>query len=145
MAQTRSIVLTLAILAMAGLGVNLAQTSNSRLAGDWRTTGAVAIPESSTPILRAGADLGAAPAGEPLERMILLLAPSPDQQQALDRQLADLQNPSSPSFHHWATPEEFAAKYENSASDVDAVAAWLRSKGFTVAAIPAGRSWIEFS
>jgi len=35
--------------------------------------------------------------------------------------------------------------YGNSPSDVAAVTAWLESEGFTVAPLPAGLGWIEFS
>jgi subtilase family serine protease len=77
--------------------------------------------------------------------MLLLLAPSAAQQQALTAELANLQNPSSPSYHQWLTPAAFAASYANSASDVAQVSAWLQSAGFKVAPLPAGLGWIEFS
>ncbi len=77
--------------------------------------------------------------------MILLLAPSPAQQQALANELTSLQNPSSPSYHHWLTPQAFAQTYANNASDVAAIVAWLESQGFTAAPLPAGLGWIEFS
>ena len=80
-----------------------------------------------------------------MERMLLLLRPAPAQEKALAAELAELEDPSSPEYHHWLTPSEFASSYANSASDVAALAAWLESEGFAVAALPAGRGWIEFS
>jgi subtilase family serine protease len=77
--------------------------------------------------------------------MLLLLTPSTAQQQALTAQLADLQNPTSSSYHQWLTPSAYAAQFANSASDVAAVVAWLQSQGFTVAPLPTSRGWIEFS
>ena len=145
MAQKRSFVLTLAAFVVACLGAGWAQTADNRLADDWRSTGAVAISGSRPPTLSGETDLGAAPAGERLQRMILLLAPSPAQQEALNTELADQQNPVSSQFHRWFTPAEFAAAYANSTSDVGAVASWLRSEGFSVGPIPAGLGWIEFS
>jgi len=77
--------------------------------------------------------------------MILLLQPSPARQQALAAELANLQNPASPQFHKWLTPSAFAESYSNSTEDLSAISAWLESRGLEVAALPAGRGWIEFS
>ena len=77
--------------------------------------------------------------------MILLLEPSAAQQQALTSALSNLQDPASPEYRQWFSPEAFAAAFSNSASDVSAVSAWLRSQGFEVAPLPLGRGWIEFS
>ena len=116
---------------------------DSRLAGDWRSSDAVAIPASEPPN-NLGAQ-GPAPAGMKLGRMLLLLVPSAAQKQALTAELGNLQNPASPQYHQWLTPAAFAATYSNSAADVAAVSAWLESQGFQVAPLPASRGWIEFS
>ena len=117
----------------------------SRVAGDWHSSAPVAISLGKPFLHAAAVDLGAAPANQSLSRIILLLAPSPAQQQALAGDLTSLQNPSSPSYHHWLTPQAFAQSYANNVSDVASVAAWLQSQGFTVAPLPAGLGWIEFS
>ena len=116
-----------------------------RVLSDWRGSAGVAIAHSKPSLSSAAIDLGPASANQLLSRMILLLAPSSAQQQALAAELASLQNPSSPSYHHWLTPQAFAQSYANNASDVAAVAAWLESQGFAVAPLPAGLGWIEFS
>jgi hypothetical protein len=116
----------------------------SRMSGDWRSS-APAVIAATPGTLAGGADLGPAPAGARLERMLLLLQPSPQQRQALDAELADQQDATSPEYHRWLTPSQFAERYANSASDVAAVGAWLESEGFAVASLPAGRGWIEFS
>lgn len=115
----------------------------SRLAGDWRSTAAVAVPFSQPPV--ASSDLGLTPSSTRLERMLLLLSPSPDQQAALTAELANQQNSASSEYHHWLTPADFAAAYANSAADVAAVSAWLQAEGFQVSPLPASRGWIEFS
>jgi hypothetical protein len=137
------------------LGVAIAQTPASqpadlsagaqvsRLAGDWRSTAAVAVPFSQPPA--ASSDLGVTPSGTRLERMLLLLSPSSDEQTALTAELANQQNSASSEYHHWLTPSEFAAAYANSAADVAAVSGWLEAQGFQVAPLPASRGWIEFS
>jgi trimeric autotransporter adhesin len=141
MAQKRSFVLPLVVLVLACLGAATAQTSNI----DLRSTEAVVIRGSRPPINFAEVDQGAAPAGESLQRMFLLLATPAAQEQALTYKLANLQNQASPEYHQWLTPAAFAAAYANSASDIAAVSSWLQSEGFTVAPLPAGRGWIEFS
>ncbi len=145
MAYNKSLGLPFAILllAISGVAVAQVQAQASRLAGDWRSSDAVVIPGSRPPINLDAED--PAPAGMKLDRLLLLLSPSTAQQQALATELADLDNPSSPHYHQWLTPEAFAASYSNSASDVAAVSAWLESQGFQVAPLPAGRGWIEFS
>lgn len=55
----------------------------SRLDGDWRTSDAVTIPASRPPINLDTVDESPAPAAMRLERMLLLLAPSAAQRQAL--------------------------------------------------------------
>jgi hypothetical protein len=145
MALKQSFGLPLAILLLASLGSVEAQTAPSRLSGDWRSSGAVAISTSKANLQSSEADLGAAPSGQQLNRMLLLLAPSAAEQQALTAELAALENPQSSSYHQWLTPSAFADAYSNSASDVAQLTAWLQSEGFQVAPLPAGRGWIEFS
>jgi subtilase family serine protease len=105
----------------------------------------VVVPVSKPPALRDGVDLGIAPGSTRLDRMILLLEPSATQRAALDAELAAQQTPGSCDYHRWLTPQQFASAYANSAADVNAVAAWLQAQGFTVAALPASRGWVEFS
>src|SRR5208283_950744 len=151
--QLRSFGLPLATVLFSSLlagPIAAAQTSTSasastRITGDWRSTAPVAIPNSKPPVLLNAHDLSAAASNQVLGRILLLLSPSPSQQQALTAELANLQNPSSPSYHHWLTPAAFAQAYANSPSDVAAVTAWLESEGFTVTPLPASLGWIEFS
>lgn len=117
----------------------------SRVAGDWRPSARVELAGSKPAALTVGSDLGVAPAETRLDRMLLLLQTSSSQKQALDAELDAIQTRGSCEYHRWMTAEQFADAYANSASDVNAVADWLRSEGFTVAPIPAGREWIEFS
>ena len=149
MAYKDSFGLPLAVLFLASLGVSspaaAAQMSATRLAGDWRSTGVVTIPNRRPPLPPSATDLGAASSGARLERMLLLLDPSPDQQQALIAEIENQQNPASSEYHHWLTPAAFADAYANSAADLAAVVAWLQSQGLQVAPLPASRGWIEFS
>src|SRR5580700_1780569 len=90
-------------------------------------------------------DRGAVDAGMPMEYMVLLVKPSAAQQGELDALLADQQNPSSPQFHKWLTPEAFGNRFGLSASDAVKVTNWLRSEGFTVNELARAWNWIAFS
>jgi len=81
----------------------------------------------------------------PMERIQLQLNSSPEQEAALDRLLRDQQDPSSPSYHGWLTPEQFGERFGPAQQDLDAVTAWLQSHGFHDIAVAAGRRSIEFS
>src|SRR5258708_10522441 len=51
---------------------------------------------------------------------------------ALAKLLADLQNPSSPRYHHWLSPAHFDAQFGRRADEVAAVREWLSGQGFHV-------------
>ena len=123
-----------------------AMHSQPRVAGDWQAEKPVRIAAASPRnAMDLGSDLGQAPAEEQLGRMILLLEPSGEQKAALDSELEAQQTPGSCGYHKWLSAREFADKFAVSEADAGQVAAWLRSQGLTVAPLPAGRGWIEFS
>ena len=86
-------------------------------------------------------DLGPADPSAQLSYVKLLLQPAA----GLDAFLADLQNPSSPSYHHWLTPEQFADRFGLSAGDIAKLMAWLRGQGLSIHDVARGRHWITFS
>jgi subtilase family serine protease len=97
------------------------------------------------PLARAEFDHGAAPAGLPMRRMLLVLKRSDEQESVLKALLADQQAKGSPQFHRWLTPEEFGRQFGPSDSDIAKVTAWLNAHGFQVAGVAKGRTAIEFS
>ncbi|MGA2409116.1 MAG: protease pro-enzyme activation domain-containing protein, partial [Candidatus Binataceae bacterium] len=50
----------------------------------------------------------------------------------LDQLLQDQQDPASPQYHQWLTPEEFDARFGPSQAQSEAVSAWLAGQGFQV-------------
>jgi subtilase family serine protease len=60
---------------------------------------------------------------------LVLRGQAPDQ---LDTTLAALNNPSSPGYHHYLTPQEFAARFGASASTLAAAGHTLTAAGLTV-------------
>ena len=97
------------------------------------------------PLARAQFDRGAAPASLAMNRMLMVLQRSPEQEAALRQLLDDQQDKSSPNYHQWMTPELFGQKFGPADADVQAVTAWLQVHGFQVASVSKGRTVLEFS
>jgi subtilase family serine protease len=96
------------------------------------------------PLARPEFDLGSAPATLPMQRMLLVLKRSPQQESALKKLLDDQQDKHSSSYHKWLTPESFGQGFGPSDGDIQTITAWLQSHGFEVRPTK-GRTVIEFS
>lgn len=96
------------------------------------------------PLARPQFDLGTAPATLPMERMLLVLKRSADQEAALRKMLDDQQDKHSPSYHKWLTPEQYGQQFGPTDADLQAITGWLQSHGFQVGSTK-GRTVLEFS
>ncbi len=105
----------------------------------------VVLPGNVHANARAEYDAGAADAALPLDRMILTLRLAPEKQTALARLLVEQQDPASPNYRRWLTPEEFGAQFGPTAADVAAASGWLASQGFTIQEVGRSGAWINFS
>ncbi|HEY4978687.1 MAG TPA: S53 family peptidase, partial [Candidatus Acidoferrum sp.] len=102
--------------------------------------------ERSSPALAAkAADLGRVEAGKNIDRMLLMLSPSAEQEAALQLFMEQQQNPASVNFHHWLKPSEFGARFGADAADVQRVRSWLEGSGFRISAAAKSGRWIEFA
>jgi uncharacterized protein (TIGR03437 family) len=90
-------------------------------------------------------DRGPVDAGMRMNYLVVVFQPSGAQQAELDELLAGQQNPSSPLYRRWLTPEEFANRFGLSPADHAKVVAWLTAEGLTVHQGARGRNWIAFS
>lgn len=97
------------------------------------------------PLAQARFDHGAAPDSLPMNRMLLVLRRSSEQETALAKLLDDQQDKTSPTYHKWLTPEQFGQQFGPSDQDIQTITNWLQSYGFQVNSISKGRSVIEFS
>jgi hypothetical protein len=77
--------------------------------------------------------------------MTLVLQKSPAQQADLEKLLADQQDASSPDYHNWLTPQQYADRFGASRRDMAQVTDWLTSEGFSIDYVAQGRNWILFS
>ncbi len=112
-----------------------------------------AIDASHTTPLRASVHAAARPENDRgaveesflLPDITLLFKPSTAQQQALEQLLAQQQDPTSPNYHNWLTPDQYADRFGASVNDMAKVNTWLKSQGFTITNTARGRNWMSFS
>ena len=65
--------------------------------------------------------------------------------QALDVLLANLNNPRSPLYHHYLTPQQFAAEFGPTTAQQQQVVAYLHSQGFAVSHLSSNGLLIDAS
>ncbi len=105
----------------------------------------VTLKGNVAPLARPEFDRGTARADLPMERMLLVLKRSPQQQAALDQLSWQQQDKSSPNYHRWLTPEQFGQQFGLSDTDLQTVTSWLEFHGFQALHVSNGRTFIEFS
>jgi uncharacterized protein (TIGR03437 family) len=97
------------------------------------------------PLAQARFDQGPVEPAFRLSYITLTLKKTAAQQAALEQLLQQQQDPSSPNYHDWLTPEQYADRFGLSQHDLDKISAWLRSEGFSVEYVARGRNWLAFS
>jgi len=105
----------------------------------------VTLTGSRSPRAVPANDIGAVPSTLQLQGISLVFSRSAAQQNALDTLVAAQQNPSSPLYHQWITPDQYAAQFGVSDTDIAAVKTWLEQQGFAVQSVSRSRNRIVFS
>ena len=77
-------------------------------------------------------DRGLVSDSSPIEHMQLQLQLPAEKQQELEQLTRELEDPASPNFRHWLSPDQFREEFSLAPSDIDAITSWLESHGFTV-------------
>jgi subtilase family serine protease len=103
-----------------------------------------AVKGSAHPLARPEFDRGRINSDQPISGALVFRL-SPAEQADLDRLLRDQQNPSSPDYHRWLTPEQYADRFGMSKSDIAKAGAWLSSEGLFVNGVSRGRTELYFS
>ena len=107
-------------------------------------TQTVSLPGNVRPDLTPQQDLGVTEDAKPLQ-LSLLLARSPEQQADLDALLAQQQQPGSPVYHQWLTPQQFGERFGVAQADAAKLTAWLESHGFQVQGLLNNGSILQFT
>ncbi len=116
-----------------------------RIPGPIDSSQMVTLPGHADRLAQPQYDQGPVEPSFQFGRVTLEMAPSPSQQVALNLLLAQQQDRSSPNYHKWLTPEQFAERFGVSQGDVNKITAWLQAQGFQVFSVPRGRTSVSFS
>ena len=143
----RRVVLLLFSILTFPLGRAAAQTTNilARVTQAVDERNLVVMKGNVHPLARPEFDHGAAPLDLRMDRMLLVLKRSPEQESALQKLLEDQQDKSSPRYRQWLTPEQFGQHFGPEDSDIQKVTDWLQGHGFQKVQVSKGRAVIEFS
>jgi subtilase family serine protease len=121
------------------------QNKVARITGNIDDTRIARMKGNISPLTRAAKDLGPVDASFTINRATLHFQRSAQQQAALDKLLAEQQDPVSPNFHQWLTPAQFGDRFGLSPADFAKVSGWLASRGFRIVDTPRSRTYIAFS
>ncbi|MGA1998746.1 MAG: S53 family peptidase [Terriglobales bacterium] len=138
-------ILLLLSLATLLLPASLAAQVHDRIAQPLQFSQSQPVRGSVHPFARTEHDQGAAAGSMMLNRMVMTFSHSAAQQADLDAILSEQQNPLSPYYHQWFSPEQFADRFALSASDIAKVMDWLQGQGFSVDETARSRSYVAFT
>ncbi|HKW16672.1 MAG TPA: protease pro-enzyme activation domain-containing protein [Terriglobales bacterium] len=122
-----------------------AQQPSGRITRAIDDSARVTLAGSRPPRLQAASDLGPMDTATRLRGVSIAFSRSAAQEAALQKLIADQQNPASSLYHKWLTPDEFGARFGLSQSDLGKVQTWLQQRGFTISSISRSRNSIRFS
>ncbi|ADW67254.1 protease pro-enzyme activation domain-containing protein [Granulicella tundricola] len=137
----QSSLLALSLLSVCGT----AQTLKPRITQEINAAQRVTLAGSRNPRALAADDTGSLASGTKLEGMSVVFRRTEAQEADLQALLAAQQNPASPLYHQWLSPEQFGTRFGLSASDQAKVSAWLEQQGFTVDGVSRSGNRISFS
>jgi pro-kumamolisin-like protein/subtilase family protein len=132
------------LLVMPGLVAAQNVVAQPRIAAQVEDGRLAVVRGNVHPLARPQYDQGKADPSFKLERITMMFRPTAAQQADLDALLAAQQNPPSPNFHQWLTPEQYADRFGIAQSDLNKITAWLQAQGFDIVEIPRSRNWIVF-
>lgn len=105
----------------------------------------VTLAGSHPPRALPADDIGTVPSSFQLHGISLVFSRSAAQQTALDTLVAAQQNPASPLYHQWITPDQYAAQFGVAPADIAAAESWLEQQGFSVDSVSRSHNSIFFS
>ncbi|HXS76669.1 MAG TPA: protease pro-enzyme activation domain-containing protein [Terracidiphilus sp.] len=122
-----------------------AQTPRIRIQNEVNNSDMIPLRGSQRQVSDLGAEAGRMPASARLSGVSIIFNRSAAQQAELEKLLAAQQDPASPQYHQWLTPEEFGTRFGMSQADVAKVKMWLEQQGLTVERVARSRNMIRFS
>jgi len=124
---------------------SFAQRPAERITAEIDENQRATIPGSHSPLARLENKTGRMAASTRLEGLSLVFSRTPEQEADLQALIAAQQDPTSPSYHQWLSPEEFAERFGVADADIAKVQFWLEKRGFTVDGISRSKNRLAFS
>ena len=122
-----------------------AQSPAPRIRAEVTSSEQATLRGSLHPFAQPQNDAGRMPGGSRLNGISLYFNRSAAQQADLEALLAAQQDPASPQYHRWLTPDQFAARFGMAQSDIEKVQSWLQQQGFSIDSVARSRNMIRFS
>ena len=105
----------------------------------------VPLRGSHSPMARAQNENGRVSPETRLEGIGMVFSRTDAQEKDLQELIAAQQDPSSPHYHQWLTPEQFAARFGVADSDLTVVENWLTQEGFSIEEVSRSKNQMRFS
>lgn len=122
-----------------------AQDPAGRIGAEINNSARTQILGSKPPLARRENDAGTVPSQTMIHGAAIAFRRSAAQEANLQALIAAQQNPASHLYHQWLTPEQFAARFGMSDSDLAKVQSWLKAEGFSVDRVARSKNRISFS
>ena len=125
-------------------GAALHAQSPDRIATESDTARVRALPNHLPRWANPDNSVGAVPPEQAMGQLTMVLSRSPEREAALEKLLADQQDPSSPDYHRWLTPAQVGERFGLSSEDIARLTGWLQSQGLHVDWVSPGAVFIGF-
>jgi subtilase family serine protease len=119
--------------------------AQNRIAASINDSDTVAVRHTAHPLALPQFDLGPVDRNMLLKGVSITFQPSPAQKQALQQLLSQQQDPKSPNYRKWVTPDEFGRRFGMSDADLAKVTDWLQRHNLKVTGVSHSRLQISFS
>jgi hypothetical protein len=140
-----NVLLAIFLIALSTVSAAQQSTIKVRITQAVSETNLTVLRGNTHPLARPEFDRGPALVDLPLNRMLLVLKRSPEQETALKSLLEGLQDRSSVNYHSCLSPEQFGRQFGPAEQDIQKIRSWLESHRLQVDKAAKGRMTIEFS
>ncbi len=141
----RCVVLSAVVLTINLWGAAANAQDEARLSQAIDDASYVRIEHTIPPLVAAAKEVGKVESNRVMQRVLLELSPTTEQETQLKQLLNDQQNRKSPNYHKWLRASDFAAQFGVADADLEKVKQWLQGHGFTIAQTAKSKRWVEFN
>ena len=127
------------------ISATLCAQSAPRIRSEISTYQMTPVKDSLHPLARPQFDAGRLPGDTSLNGISIVFNRTAAQQADLNNLILEQQNPASPLYHQWLTPERFAARFGMARADLAKVEGWLQQQGFSIDSVSRSRNLVRFS